>query len=323
MRKLEIFDAVRIVSLPDGQDESPVYYSQTGRSHIRVGDIGVVIGDWPWDRYRVEAVDEHGAIVWQDHFESECLELLPATDATYSRRRINERWAYNLGLSGELLDGETRKEALWFARKVMAFARRNVDLLFERLERLGYQFANGALARQQPEDGVAECVEELAQVGVHVPVALQAWLMEVGGVDLCGTHPDWPRTGCFGMGDDDPSQELWYTDPLVISVSLEETFENREDCANCADVEPPDGLEPWIEIAPDAVTKVNVSGAGPISISGAAPRFDTFLMGQHGSFTLLSYLRFAFAWGGSPGFEYIVDPPEEMLTILREGLTRL
>ena len=69
MNQFELFDAVRIVRRRDGRSEIPPYYSQTGSKQIKLGDIGVVIGDWPNNKYRVEAVRADGAIDWQDHFE--------------------------------------------------------------------------------------------------------------------------------------------------------------------------------------------------------------------------------------------------------------
>jgi len=316
MKDFELFDAVRISRLPEGRSEIPAYFSQTGTTHIKLGDVGVVIGDWPNNKYRVEAVHADGAIDWQDHFEREHLDVLPPTEANFSRRRINEHWACQLALRQELLDSKKRHDALSFAQKVMAFARRNVEILIERLEGSGYQFANKQGPRRAPEDDIASIVEGLASRGVHVPVALQAWLMEVGGVDLSGTHPEWPRSACAGLCDKGSDDEPWYTDPLVIWLdarSLLEWLEKRNRPT----------LKHWLEIAPDQVTKANVSGAGPVSINCEAPRFDSFLVGQHGSFTLLSYLRWAFEWSGFPGFDYIPDAPKEMLKELGSGLTRL
>ena len=110
---------------------------------------------------------------------------------------------------------------------------------------------------------------------------------------------------------------------LVISVSLQETLECLEDEEDPDETDPEDDLGPWIDIAPDVVHKANVSGAGPVAMSGAAPRFDSVLVGQAGSLTLLSYLRVAFDWGGFPGFEYIADAPTELIEELRRDLTRL
>jgi hypothetical protein len=317
MQHFELFDAVRIARLPEARSEIPAYYSQTGTSHIRIGDIGVVIGDWPKNRYRVEAVNEAGAIVWQDHFEPECLERLPATAACFSRRRINEHWVLLLGQSRELIDPATRQHALSFARKVMAFARDNVELLTEHLERSGYRFANSDGGRKPPEDDIPGCVEELARRGVHVPVALQAWLMEVGCVDFTGTHPAWPRTGYSGLCDDGSQKEPWYTDPLVISFGARSFL----DCLQSGDYDHEGPC--WLEIAPDDIHKANVSGGAPVAMDAASPHFDTPLIGQHGSYTLLSYLRWAFAWGGFPGFDFIPDPPHDMIRELSEGLTQL
>jgi hypothetical protein len=149
-----------------------------------------------------------------------------------------------------------------------------------------------------------------------VPVALQAWLMEVGSVDLSGTHPDWPRSAYAGLRDDGSGLEPWYTDPLVIWIDARsqlERFEKRDRPVRT----------PQLEFAPDDVTKANVSGAGPLSIRCDLPQFDSFLLGQHGSFGLLSYLRWAFEWSGFPGFDYIPDAPKDMLRELGRGLTRL
>lgn len=316
---LALFDAVRIVNLPEGK--IPSCYSQTGITHIHVGDVGVVIAQWPGGKFRVEAVDKSGAILWQDHtFERDQLEKLPPTDATYCRRRINEHWAWQLSLTDELLQTQQRKDALDFACKVMSFARQNLEVLFARLTESGYQFAHRN-PFCPPEENVKRNLEELWKRGVYVPVSLQAWLIEVGCVDFCGTHPDWPRTGCAGIYDDQSDEtEPWYTDPLVIDVSTKTMLEDLEEYP------PPkegDFFSNCIEIAPDDTTKANISGGGPISISSAAPRFDNVLVGQHGSLTLLSYLRHAFSWGGFPGFDYITNAPTEMIHRLTHDLTRL
>ena len=314
MQHFELFDAVRVIRLPEGRSEIPAYYSQTGTTHIKLGDIGVVIGDWP--NYRVEAVRPGGAIDWQDHFELEQLEVRPPTEASFSRRRINEHWSCLLGAGQELLDNKKRHRALSFARKVMAFARCNVELLIERLQGSGYRFANEQGPRRAPEEDIATTLEGLGSHGLHVPVALQAWLMEVGGVDLSGTHPDWPRSGYSGLCDDGSSREPWYTDPLVIWIDARSTLERLEKRNR-----PIRSLR--LEFAPDDITKANVSGAGPLSFNCEVPQFDTLLVGQHGSFSLLSYLRWAFEWSGFPGFDYIPDAPKEMLQELGRGLTRL
>lgn len=316
MKRFDLFDAVRVVSLPEGKPEIRAYYSSRRGARIRVGDVGVVIGPWPKGRYRVEAVDSRGAILWQDHFEPDQLELVRVTEAEYSRRRIHEHWATQLLFRRELLDPARRTESLGIARKVMAFARRNVEWLVRRLESSGYRFANPHGPWQTPEEGLSESVEELARQGFFVPVALQAWLMEVGCVDLCGTHPEWKRSACVGLSDEDSDKEPWFSDPLVLDARLGPVA-SRPDRARCEDG------RFALSLAPDSVTKANVSGGGPVTVFCDVPAFDVCLAGQHGSLTLLSYLRWAFEWSGFPGFDYIPDAPREMLKEWGRGLTRL
>ncbi|MDB5319628.1 MAG: hypothetical protein JWN40_1259 [Phycisphaerales bacterium] len=307
MERFDLFDAVRIARLQDGVDEMPAYHPRA--ETIRVGDVGVVIGNWLEGKYRVEAVDADGAIAWQDHFDPAQLERVEPTAAGFSRRRINDHWSCMLGMGVELFDPARARAALAFARKVMAFARRNVELLAERLERGGYRFAHPNGPWRRSGNDVTERVEQLARLDVHVPVAIHAWMLEVGDVDFCGTHPDWPRTGYVGMGDDGAESEPWYTDPLVVGFSIDD---------------PEQAGEPRrLDIAPDVITKANVSGGAPVWVGTTSPTFDACLVGQSGSFTLLSYLRHAFAWGGFPGFEYQPKAPREMLAELARGLTRL
>lgn len=309
-----MFDGIRIVQFPDGKSESPVYYSQTGRSHLKIGDVGMVIGSWPGNKFRVEAVDSSGAIDWQDHLSIDQFETIPVTDAPYCRRRINETWSWNLALNGTAIDTKADIDAINFARKVMAFARQNVEILVNRLTTSGYRFTNER-PFVPPANDVLSHLEDLSAAGVHFPIAFQAWLLEVGTVDLCGSHPDWPRSAYVGIFDEkSPHSEPWHTDPLVIDIDLPSFVERASD--------DPKNLDS-IEIAPDDVHKANVSGGGPISVACTQPSFDSVLIGQQGSFTLLSYLRHAFEWGGFPGFDFIADAPTEMLNSLAKGLIRL
>ena len=309
-----LFDAIRIVSFPGGHHEAPVYYSQTGRSSLRIGDIGVVIDRWPGNKLRVEAVAPSGAIDWQDHLTPDQVEVIPVTAGPYCRRRVNEAWAWNLAMNGETIKSQERQDALSFARKVMAFARRNVDILADRLTREGYCFANAHPFVPPPRD-VPEQLKLLSEAGVQFPIAIEAWLLEVGTVDFCGTHPNWKCSAYAGMHQDDSEySEPWYTDPLVIDIDLQSIVSRAR--------KNPENIDA-IDFAPDNVTKANVSGSGPISIRCASPTFDDVLIGQHGSFTLLSYLSHAFEWAGFPGFRFIADAPIAHIQSLAEGLVRL
>lgn len=308
-----LYDAVRVVRFPDGTSEAPVYYSQTGRSLLKVGDVGVVIGNWLSNKLRVEAVNPSGAIEWQDHLAIDQLETIPTTEGPYCRRRINEAWSWRLALNGRTIDRESHEASLDFARKVMAFARRNVETIVARLTATGHRFASEH-AFVPPGNDVSAVLNELAASGVGLPIALQAWILEVGSVDLRGSHPDWPRSAYVGLFDKDSSDsEYWYTDPLVIEVDLQSLLDWVSDAKHV------DSLD----LAPDAITKTNFSGGGPISIDCLQPSFDNVLIGQHGSLTLFSYLKHAFDWAGFPGFSFTPDVPNEWLESMTRGLVRL
>lgn len=197
-----LFDAVRIVRFPDGNSEAPVYFSQTGRSHLKIGDVGVVIGNWPGNKLRVEAVDSFGAIDWQDHLSIDQVEAIPITEAPYCRRRINDAWAWTLALNGTNICDKARVEALSLARKVMIFARQNVEILLDRLITSGYRFASRN-PYVPPAEDVSSALQQLSAAGVYFPIALEAWLTEVGSLDLRGSHPDWPRSAYGGICDDE------------------------------------------------------------------------------------------------------------------------
>ncbi len=307
--EFKLFDALRIVKLENGESERPVYYSQTGRNCIRIGDVCVKIADWLGGKVRVEAVTPTGEIDWQDHIPADCLERIEITSAPYCRRRIHESWAWSLGLVGSQVKAREWTNALDLARKVMAFARTNVDVLIRRLHSGGYQFASQSPHVLPTPDCVAK-IRELEDRGFHIPIALQGWLMEVGRVDLSGSHPNWARSAYSGILDEGDEREPWYSDPLVVYVDIESLMEL-------------DDVESVVEIAPDDVTKANVSGGAPIHFSTSERAFDSVMIGQHGSFTFHSYLQHAFLWGGFPGFQYISDAPHDTLKQLAAGLIRL
>lgn len=218
MAELRPYVAIRIQSLPDGVESRPVYFSETGRTHLRVGDVGFVLAKWGTGVLRLEGTDSTGAIDWQDHLEAEHLQAIAPTQAGYPRRRLDAAWAHLLGRSHELMDDDFRAKALHVARLFMVFARRNVEVLVQRLHECGYIFAHPKCVWSPPDPAAADFVAELREHGIHVPLSLQAWLQEIGCVNLCGSHPDWARTG-WAEGN---GLKPWYTDPLVIEMDATE-----------------------------------------------------------------------------------------------------
>ena len=96
-----------------------------------------------------------------------------------------------------LHDQSFHREALRFAREFCARARTNIKLLIEQLLRSGYLFKDERIHTAPAADTIG-WIHEFEKKGIYLPVILQAWMMEVGSVNLTGTHPNWPMTAYCG-----------------------------------------------------------------------------------------------------------------------------
>ena len=95
-----------------------------------------------------------------------------------------------------------RSEALDFARHMMRRAGDQLKRIAEDLSRQEYRFVNPRGPVHAPEVGLEDCCTELSYLCVNLPIALEAWLAEVGGVDLTGSHP--ARSKPEGLADPSP-----------------------------------------------------------------------------------------------------------------------
>jgi hypothetical protein len=219
-------------------------------------------------------------------------------------------------------DGEFRREAMNFAQETMEIVRRTILTLIDRLERQDYRFAYPDSVYVPPVDDTRDLLEELERKGLFLPISLQAWLTEVGRVNLMGSHPKWPNPGYLFKGIPKPVK-AWCTDPLVVEVRpdlipshLSEWQLRRQLVAfdNGADFQ--------ITVAPDEFHKANLSGGDSYQIQCSRPAVDAIVLNERHCLTFMAYLRYSLEWGGFPGFELIEDPPMEFLNQLRAGLER-
>jgi hypothetical protein len=124
------------------------------------------------------------------------------------------KWAFYVALDYRLADVQFRCEALNLGRTIMQRARRNTETIVARLKSRGYEFVESDRVHKPPAPDVADWITELEAQGIYLPIALQAWLQEVGTVNLMGTDESWPCSGYHGLGQG----EVWHTDPLVVEV---------------------------------------------------------------------------------------------------------
>jgi hypothetical protein len=144
-----------------------------------------------------------------------------------SLSRIHVEWGCMVGEARRLREEAFRKEALSYARIMMGRARDALERICKTLHSTGYRFVDERRAFAGPEAGIAAWLSEQEGRGIHVPISVQAWLMEVGVINLMGSHPDWPHPAY--LFDGSSSEEVWYTDPLVVDLSRESILYMHEE----------------------------------------------------------------------------------------------
>lgn len=202
---------------------------------------------------------------------------------------------------GELRDqGEAREEARDVAKETMRRARRNLELLIRRLRHEGWQF--GDLADEAgywqsppplepPPEPSGHAIRSLENVlGGRLPVALEAFYAECGGVNLVGFHPEWPETSRL-----DPLLIL----PAIGSFESEVTFQIKRWRSS----EPAAGEPFALDLSPSAFEKSNLSGGGPYYVEVPSLVCDPPVLGEPHKLTLVEYLRHCIKHGGFAGLD--------------------
>lgn len=226
--------------------------------------------------------------------------------ANYGLSRIHSDWANLVAQDYRLSDDTFRTEALSFATQIMHRAKDCLLRIVDRLHKEDYRFVYPDKVLVESEQGVMEWIQEFRRKGVHLPVALEAWLREVGSVNLMGSHPKWPKPAYFFDGEIVDGEPI-YTDPLVVELSrdyveylYEEWTLDQQGSAS--------ELAPFrLDIAPDHIHKANVSGGLPYQLPAERPAIDAIVLNERHGMTLTAYIRMAIRWGGFPGFDYITD----------------
>jgi hypothetical protein len=187
--------------------------------------------------------------------------------------------------------------------------RRNIETIVKRLQEMNYRFLvlePPARRGDQPfvpaPPGAAQQLRKFERTGMVLPLSLEAWVQEVGSVNLMGAHPKL----CF-LGDEEGFPYL-FADPLMIDVPLRHIV--GEDAA--------DGIECVIGL--DDEGKAGESDPDFYFVRLPDLHADVRLRGERHKTNFVDYLRLAFRWGGFPGWEQYDERPEQELEALTEGL---
>ncbi len=228
-------------------------------------------------------------------------------------------WAVMVGQAHRLPDPGFKTEAMTIARGLCAEIRAKVEILVSELIATGYVFAFPDCVHVTNVGDLSEWNEAADHLGIHLPVFLQAWIVEVGSVNLMGSHPAWPKSAYSGIGTN--GNDVWYTDALVLEVGLEHLRGEFEDWRLNAKEYGATEVGPfhW-GLAPDYIHKANISGGLPYAIDMATPAVDTLLLNSPDCTSLFNHVSNAIWWGGFPGFRYIDATLPEIVVKLREKI---
>src|SRR5678816_1246750 len=136
-----------------------------------------------------------------------------------SLSKLHGDWAWMVGESRRLREDRFRKEALTTARDMMKRAREELESIVQALRSSGYRFVDQDKVLIAPEAGIEDWLREQEVFGIYVPLSVQAWLIEVGAINLMGSHPEWPHPAY--LFESTSSEDVWYTDPLVVELPRE------------------------------------------------------------------------------------------------------
>lgn len=178
-------------------------------------------------------------------------------------------------------------------------ARQNIETLVARLVSHGYSFHNNNDA-QTPCEGFIPATAKAAdraqwfddQPFGPIPLVLSSWIRLVGDVWLVGSHPDWP--------------EAEEADPLVVQIEgthhpnspiigyFADEYENWQEWAD----EDPQAAGCFsLPVAPDRLTKANISGGPPYGFLLPDSCADALFCADQ-TVSFVSYLNSVFSEGG-------------------------
>jgi hypothetical protein len=239
------------------------------------------------------------------------------------------------------------EDATAVAKETMVRARRNCELIIERLHAMGYHFLTqensealqAAGMRRLQENGGSKAGADASEIvrqeiarsyakpnvplrapGKKTPAQLKRLEKIAGGPLPLSLRAWFEQVGTVTLmgwhsalhpNPDEGGASQFPPDPFVIEPLdlIVEFVGEFEDEGEFA-----------LPLSPDDLTKAHSSGGGPYSITIPNPSADAIFEDGNGR-TFVQYLRRVFEWGGFPGWAF--DPakaPRETVASLTEGL---
>ena len=213
------------------------------------------------------------------------------TEMLHQGDRIND--------SSELLT-----EAMAVVEETLARSVRNIERLIDGLPDLGYVFepGEGLEVRAAPTATDAACLDSIESLVGPLPMALRAWLLNVGEVNLMGRHASWTPNGTHSEND-----------PLVVQCPPAFIFLEMEDWELERGTIHDRG--PFrVSVSPDVLHKAQISGGPPYEMLVPNDSVDGLLLGQRSQTTFINHVRQCFAGGGFAAWRD--GPPSELVRLI-------
>jgi hypothetical protein len=213
--------------------------------------------------------------------------------------------------------GDLHAEIAALAGETMLRTARNVTLISERLQRAGWQSLGPMRTLPEPADEARiAAIEQMT--GARLPPSLDAFWRVVGGVNWVwdcdqGAGPVVADLPLAGIDTDALSIEPCCT----IESLCFEVWEEQKDVIH------PDLIGPFrLELAPDRLHKMQVSGGPPYAIELPFPGADPLFRQESHALPFVDYLRDCFAWAGFPHLKHYTDQAavRRFVGILGRGL---
>lgn len=225
--------------------------------------------------------------------------------AEYNVSRIHNDWACLISQNYRLRDDGFRSEALEFSLQIMRRAKFYLLDIIDQLVSDGYKFTDESKVYAAPDVDARDWINEYRNRGVFLPLAFEAWLLEVGSVNLIGTHPDWFKPA-YSYDTNSTVDEVLYTDPLVVEFNGDYLCYLYDEWSSVMNSVEQNKNTPFrIDISPDYLHKANISGGMPYELDTEKPTVDAILLNERHVTTFTGYIRQALIWKGFPGFDYI------------------
>lgn len=208
-------------------------------------------------------------------------------------------WAMYASQDEELGNPGFRDEALQAARTIFHPVRENLERIVDNLSAAGYLFEYPDRVLGTPIGDASHWVRKFQHEGLHLPVTFQAWIEEVGTINLVGRDPTWPELSTVELSD---SKHL-LVDPLEVEYDLEYFASELEQWQH-ERLEASDGYRtPFvISFSADDLHKANISGGLPYGLSAKYASVDPVVLYERHSLRFLTYITLSLTQGGFIGF---------------------